>query len=153
MKTSYFIKHFTGTFLFLLILFIGAGRLYYWQGLIYVIISLFMFLLSYTILRIDAELLNERSKPGKGTKKWDKLLLGLCFPAAIATYLIAGLDSGRYHWSPSFHWSINMLGIMLIILGQLIFLIAQKQYIFFQVQSAFKLKENIQFVRQDFIRL
>jgi protein-S-isoprenylcysteine O-methyltransferase Ste14 len=131
MKTSYYIKHFTGTFLFFLILFISAGRLGYWQGLIYVIISLIMFLLSYTVLRIDSELLNERSKPGEGAKKWDRLLLGLSFPAAIATYIIAGLDSGRYHWSPNFHWSIYLLGSILVVLGQLIFLIAQKQNRFF----------------------
>jgi protein-S-isoprenylcysteine O-methyltransferase Ste14 len=131
MKTSYFIKHFFGTFLFFLILFISAGRLVYWQGLIYVMISFVMLVLSYTILRIDSELLNERSKPGEGAKKWDKLLLGLSFPPAIFTYLIAGLDSGRYHWSPNFHWSIYLLGSILVIFGQLIFLIAQKQNRFF----------------------
>jgi protein-S-isoprenylcysteine O-methyltransferase Ste14 len=131
MKTSYFIKHVTGTFIFFLIMFISAGRLNYWQGLIYMIIGLIMFLLSYTVLRIDSELLTERSKPGEGTKKWDKLLLGLSFPAAIATYIIAGLDSGRYHWSPNFHFSICLLGIILTILGQLLFLIAQKQNNFF----------------------
>ena len=46
-------------------------------------------------------------------------------------YIIAGLDSGRYHWSPDFHWSIYLLGIILTVLGQLIFLIAQKQNKFF----------------------
>ena len=131
MKTSYIIKHFVGTFIFFLVLFISAGKIYYWQGLIYVFIGLIMATLSYTVLKLDSDLLNERSKPGEGTKKWDKLLLGLCFQAAIATYIIAGLDSGRYHWSPSFHWSIYLLGIILIILGQLIFLIAQKQNKFF----------------------
>jgi len=131
MKTSYFIKHFIGTLIFLLFLFIGAGRLVYWQGLIYVIISFIMLILSYTILRIDPELLKERSKPGEGTKKWDKLLLGLSFPAAIATYIIAGLDSGCYHWSPNFNWSLYLLGSILVISGQLVFLIAQKQNRFF----------------------
>jgi hypothetical protein len=70
MKTSYIIKHFVGTFLFFLILFISAGKLDYWQALIYVIIGLLMAILNYTVLRIDPELLKERSQPGKGTKKW-----------------------------------------------------------------------------------
>jgi protein-S-isoprenylcysteine O-methyltransferase Ste14 len=131
MKTSYFIKHLIGTLLFFLILFISAGRLNYWQGLIYVIIGLIMFLLNYTVLKIDSELFNERSKPGEGTKKWDKLLLGLSFLITITMYIIAGLDSGRYHWSPNFHWSLYLFGIILTILGQLLFLIAQKQNKFF----------------------
>ncbi len=131
MKTSYVIKHFIGTFLFFTIIFISAGRIDYWQGLIYVIIGLIMCLLNYTVLRIDSELLTERSKPGEGTKKWDKTILGLSFLVTISMYITAGLDSGRYHWSPDFHWSICLLGISLTILGQLLFLIAQKQNKFF----------------------
>ena len=79
MKANYIIKQFAGTFLFFLILFISAGRFNYWQGWIYVMIGLIMFSLNYTILRSDTELLQERSKPGEGTKKWDKLILGLSF--------------------------------------------------------------------------
>ena len=131
MKTNYFIKHFTGTFLFFTTLFISAGRINYWQGWIYVIIGLIMSLLNYTVLRIDPELLKERSKPGEGTKNWDKTILGLSFLITISMYITAGLDSGRYHWSPDFHWSIYLLGIILTISGQLLFLIAQKQNKFF----------------------
>jgi len=90
-----------------------------------------MFLLNYTILRIDSELLIERSKPGEGTKKWDKTILGLSLLVTIAMYITAGLDSGRYHWSPDFHWSLYVVGIILTISGQLLFLIAQKQNKFF----------------------
>ena len=131
MKTSYLIKHFIGTFIFFSILFISAGRIDYWQGVIYVTIGLIMVLLNHTVLRIDAELLNERSKPGEGAKKWDKIILGLSFLITISMFITAGLDSGRYHWSPDFHWSICLLGIILTISGQLLFLIAQKQNKFF----------------------
>ncbi len=132
MRTSqYIIKHLAGTLIFFLILFISAGHIDYWQGWIYVIIGLAMFIVSYTILRIDTELLNERSKPGEGTKKWDKLLLGLSFLITIIMFITAGLDSGRYHWSSDLHWSLYMLGIIITIIGQLLFLIAQKQNNFF----------------------
>lgn len=131
MKTSYLIKLFVGTFLFFAILFISAGRIDYWQGLIYVIIGLIMFVFQYTVLRIDSDLLVERSKPGEGTKKWDKTILGLSFLVTISMYIVAGLDSGRYHWSPQFHWSLCLLGIILTASGQLLFLIAQKQNKFF----------------------
>ena len=131
MKLNYLIKPLIGTFVFFAIIFISAGRLDYWQGLTYVIIGLIMFLLNFTVLRIDTDLLKERSKPGEGAKKWDKLILGLSLLVTISMYITAGLDSGRYHLSPDFHWSIYLLGITLTILGQILFLIAQKQNKFF----------------------
>jgi hypothetical protein len=62
-----------------------------------------MLLLNYTVLRIDPELLKERSKPGGNIKKWDRTILGLSFLVTISMYVVAGLDSGGYHWSPDFH--------------------------------------------------
>jgi protein-S-isoprenylcysteine O-methyltransferase Ste14 len=131
MKTSYILKHFVGTFIFFLILFLSAGKIGYWQGLVYVIIGFFMSVLHYSVLKPDSELLRERAKPGEGAKSWDKLILGLSFLSTIAMYVIAGLDSGRYGWSPDFHWSICIIGICLTIAGQLLFMIAQKQNNFF----------------------
>lgn len=87
--------------------------------------------LNYTVLKPDSELLTERTKPGEGSKKWDKVLLGLFFLITITMYIIAGLDSGRYHWSPNFHWSLSLTGIFLTASGQLLFLLAQKQNKFF----------------------
>jgi protein-S-isoprenylcysteine O-methyltransferase Ste14 len=131
MKKSYIIKHFAGTFIFFLVIFFCAGRLYYWQGLVYVLIGLIMAILSYTVLRPDSGLLKERAKPGEGVKKWDKVLLGLSFIVTIAMYAIAGFDSGRYSWSPTFHRSLFLSGILFTVTGQLLFLFAQKQNKFF----------------------
>ena len=131
MKANYLIKQFLGAFIFFAIIFICAGRIDYWQGLLYVSIGLIMFILNYTVLRIDSELLKERSKPGKNTKKWDKTILGLSLLTTISMYMIAGLDSGRFQWSPDFHWSLYLIGIILTAAGQLLFLIAQKQNRFF----------------------
>jgi len=96
-----------------------------------VVIGVIMSVLNYTVLQIDTELLEERSKPGEGTKPWDKAILGLSFLVTISMYVTAGLDSGRYHWSPDFHWSLCALGVLLTVTGQLLFLIAQKQNKFF----------------------
>jgi len=131
MKSSYIIKHFVGTFVFFTIPFISAGRLDYWQAWIYVIIGLIMGLLNYTVLSIDPELLNERSKPGEGTKSWDKIILLLSFIVTLTMYAVAGLDSGRFHWSPDFNWVFYVAGIILTAAGQLLFLFAQKQNKFF----------------------
>lgn len=131
MKASYIIKHMVGSLVFFSILFISAGHLDYWPGIIYVAIGLVMVVLNYTVLRIDPELLKERARPAKDTKKWDRAILGLSFLATLAMYIVAGLDSGRYHWSPDFPFSLMVAGILLTASGQLLFLIAQRQNKFF----------------------
>jgi protein-S-isoprenylcysteine O-methyltransferase Ste14 len=131
MKTNLFIKQAFGTLLFFSIIFVSAGRLIYWQGLTYVIIGFFMMIMNFTVFKIDPELAKERGKPGEGTKSWDKLILGLSFLITLIIYVVVGLDSGRFHWSPKFHWSLFLAGIIFTIAGQLLFLIAQKQNKFF----------------------
>jgi protein-S-isoprenylcysteine O-methyltransferase Ste14 len=131
MKTSYIIKHFAGSLFFFLIIFISAGKIDYWPGIFYVILGLTMATLNYTLLKPDSELLTERSKPGEGSKRWDKQILGLSFLSTIAMYIVAGLDSGRYHWSPDFHWSLSLSGGLLTAAGQFLFILAQKQNKFF----------------------
>lgn len=131
MKTSLFVKQAVGTLIFFSVIFFSAGRLNYTQGLVYVIIGLIMFILSSTVFRLDPDLAEERSKPGEGTKKWDKMILGFSFLSTILTYVIAGLDSGRFHWSPEFPRVLFFAGIILTVTGQLLFLIAQKQNRFF----------------------
>ena len=131
MKSGYIIKHFAGSIFFFLIIFISAGRIDYWQGLIYVSIGIIMSTLNYTFLKPDSELLAERGKPGEGAKKWDKTILLLSLIMTVAMYTLAGLDSGRYHWSPDFHLSLILTGILLTASGQFLFLLAQKQNRFF----------------------
>ena len=131
MKAPYWIKQVIGTGIFFSILFLSAGRIGYWQGWIYVAIGFVMVILSYTVLQIDPELSKERSKLGENTKHWDKTILGLSFLVTVSMYIVAGLDSGRYHWSPDFHIGLYILGIILTASGQLLFLVAQKQNKFF----------------------
>ncbi|HBN06852.1 MAG TPA: isoprenylcysteine carboxyl methyltransferase [Bacteroidales bacterium] len=148
MKSSLIIKNLLGTLFFFAIIFVSAGRLDYWQGWIYAAIGLIMLLLNFTTLRISPELMEERNKPGENTKKWDKLILGISFLMTIIMYILAGLDSGRYHLSIDFHWSLYIIGILLTTLGQLLFLIAQKQNKFFSSTVRIQ-KERSHTVCQD----
>lgn len=131
MKTSYVIKHFAGSILFFAIIFVSAGKINYWQGIVYVIIGLIMATAGYTVLKPGSDLLAERAKPREGTKNWDKALLLSAFLVTISMYILAGLDSGRNHWSPAFHWSLILIGAILTATGQFLFLLAQKQNKFF----------------------
>jgi protein-S-isoprenylcysteine O-methyltransferase Ste14 len=132
MKTiQLLIKSLIGTLFFLLILFISAGRINYWQGWLYASICIISVLLNSFALKNKDELAAERSEVKSGTKSWDKIILGLSAVTLIIAYIVAGLDSGRFQWSPRFHWGINAIGAILILLGEVIFLIAQKQNNFF----------------------
>jgi protein-S-isoprenylcysteine O-methyltransferase Ste14 len=126
-----FIKSLIGTLFFLLILFISAGRINYWQGGFYAIICIVSVLLNSFALKNKEELAAERAELKSGTKSWDKIILGLSAATLMITYIVSGLDSGRFQWSPKFHLGINAIGAILILLGEVIFLMAQKQNKFF----------------------
>jgi protein-S-isoprenylcysteine O-methyltransferase Ste14 len=125
------VKSLIGTLFFLLILFISAGRTNYWQGWLYVSINIISVLLNSLLITRNNELAEERSTVKADAKLWDRKILGLSAIILIITYIVAGLDSGRFHWSPVFHWSIHAIGIVLILWGEVIFLTAQKQNKFF----------------------
>ena len=93
-------------------------------------------LVNYLLIAKNTELAEERSTVKEGTKSWDKKILGLSAVTLIITYIVAGLDSGRFQWSPGFHWSINAVGTFLILLGEVIFLTAQKQNKFFSTDKS-----------------
>ena len=126
-----FIKSLIGTLFFLIVLFISAGRINYWQGWLYASVSIISVFLNSLLLVNNRELAEERAAVKADTKSWDKKILGLSALVLIITYIIAGLDSGRFHWSPEFHWSINTVGLLLIMCGEVIFLAAQRQNKFF----------------------
>lgn len=132
MKTvQLLIKSLIGTLFFLLILFISAGRINYWQGWLYAIINILSLLLNSLALTNKDELAAERSEIKSGTKSWDKIILSLSAVTLIITYIVAGLDSGRFQWSPGFHWGINATGAILILSGEVIFLMSLMENKFF----------------------
>lgn len=131
MRHNYFIKSLIGALVFFSLIFVSAGRLDYMPGILYTSIGIIMLIVGNTWLKLDDDLLAERARPGANTKSWDKQILILSLLATLAMYIVAGLDSGRFGWSPAPHWSITLIGAILTITGQLLFLIAQKQNRFF----------------------
>jgi protein-S-isoprenylcysteine O-methyltransferase Ste14 len=121
----------TTTSFFLAVLLISAGRLNYWQAWVYGGMSLLMNVATLLILRQEPGLARERSKPGAGTKAWDKKLLGLGLMLTLAILVIAGLDSGRNHWIPHLSWKWSIFGMVLNCAGMTLFLLALKENRFF----------------------
>ncbi|HTX87426.1 MAG TPA: isoprenylcysteine carboxylmethyltransferase family protein [Bacteroidales bacterium] len=125
------IKSLIGTLFFLLILFLSAGRLNYWQGWVFASICIISTLLnSLTLLKRD-ELAEERSTVKAGTKSWDKKITAISAVLLILLYAVAGLDSGRFLWTGNFPPAIYALGAILIVTGEVVFLTAQHQNKFF----------------------
>jgi protein-S-isoprenylcysteine O-methyltransferase Ste14 len=131
MKVKFLIKALITTLIFSSILFLCAGKINYKQGWIFLITNLITALMNFRAIRNDTELMTERSKIGQGAKSWDKLILTLSALTYLTGIVVAGFDSGRFQWSPDFHWSIYVSGIALSITGQLIFLKARKENKFF----------------------
>lgn len=126
-----FLKSLGGTIIFLSLLFISAGRINYWQGWLYATVNLILVVINSFALINNNELAEERSKSGIGAKTWDKMIIGFSAITLVIVYVVAGLDSGRYHWSPKLHWSLHLLGIVLLMSGEVFFFFAQRQNKFF----------------------
>lgn len=131
MKRRLLLTSLITTLIFTAILLLAAGRLNYVQAWLYLGTGIITSCMTYFATRNNEELMKERSKVGEGSKGWDKLILGISTFTFIIFLVIAGLDSGRYGWSPKMHWSIYAGGIALIIAGQVLFLKAKKENTFF----------------------
>jgi protein-S-isoprenylcysteine O-methyltransferase Ste14 len=131
MKTKFLIKALLTSLFFTMILFISAWKINYWQGFVFLGTNLITGFMNFWTIRNDVELMTERSKVGEGAKSWDKIILGVSGVTYLLSVIIAGLDLGRFNWSPDFHWSICFIGFILTIIGQLIFLTARKENKYF----------------------
>jgi protein-S-isoprenylcysteine O-methyltransferase Ste14 len=131
MKIKFLLKTIITILSFSAILFLSAWKIVYLQGFIFLGTNLITGLMNFWTIRNDSELMTERSEVGKGAKSWDKVILGASGLVYLISVVVAGLDSGRFQWSPEFHWTIYVAGVVLMIIGQVIFLIARKENKYF----------------------
>ncbi|MHC4339609.1 MAG: methyltransferase family protein [Planctomycetota bacterium] len=61
------------------------------------------------VRRRQPGLLSRRSRPGRGTKVWDKAWLSVFALLYLAIMVVGALDSGRFGWSsvPSWLWGVG----------------------------------------------
>ena len=77
------------------------------------------------------DLIEERAKPGPGTKWWDKIFLALYLPMYLGVYLIACLDAGRFGWSPPLPIAVYILGYLVLFLAHYLVMWAMWTNMFF----------------------
>lgn len=101
------------------ILFASAGRTDWYIA--WVFLGTYFAIIVIGISYIDPDLTEVRSHIGPGAKKWGIFLASLAvvflFPAIL---FVAGLDAGRYHWSPVFALWIQLLFLLGFVMGSAI---------------------------------
>jgi protein-S-isoprenylcysteine O-methyltransferase Ste14 len=113
------------------IVFVTAGTFDYWQGILYTALTLTMIVVSDLSIRKNKELINERLKPGAGTKSWDRIYLRLSTLFFFAAIILACLDGGRFKWSPVLPTPVYIVSIIVYVIGNLIFVWAKTTNKFF----------------------
>ena len=71
------------------------------------------FLLAFGIVmsRKDPDLLRERRRAGKGAKTWDRVLMAIYGVLFFGTWIVAGVDVGRFHWSDTVPLGLQIVGL------------------------------------------
>ena len=104
-------------FLFLAAILLGsAGRVDWPMAWAYLGVYLAFIIVAF--LAVDPELIQERSHMKAGVKRWDVLLASLSFVwFSPLTLLVAGLDAGRFKWSPSFPAAVQPSALVVFAAG------------------------------------
>ncbi|MGI9534164.1 MAG: methyltransferase family protein [Thermodesulfobacteriota bacterium] len=111
------------TFLCLgVLIFLSVGTINWVNGWIFIITFFITVCINFIVLiKINPEVIEERSRLPKETKKWDLILMSAGSVFIIAPLVVAGLDE-RYNWSALYSKWWIFLGIIMFITGDFIIL-------------------------------
>ncbi|MGC8771007.1 MAG: methyltransferase family protein [Brevinematia bacterium] len=114
-------------FLFVLI-FLPAWNIFYWQGWVYISLSIFISIISLIVLWNRESLLEKRMKPEGGLKKlqnWDKKYFFVSSFFGYAAIIFSILDV-RFKWGPEVSFPLYFVAIFCYLLGQFFSIWARK---------------------------
>jgi protein-S-isoprenylcysteine O-methyltransferase Ste14 len=100
-----------------------AGRADWWQGWIYVLLTmLYAFVSRYILFRTNPTLIAERARftESEGIKGWDKwIVLIVAIVGPLVAMTVAGLDK-RYGWSPEIALALQIVAFVVFSLGYML---------------------------------
>lgn len=104
-------------FVFLVVVLFGsAGRIDWLMG--WAFLGAYVAFMVMGFLLFDPELIRERSHIGAGAKRWDVALASFSFiwlfPLAL---IVAGLDAGRFGWSPPLPAVLEILALVVFVIA------------------------------------
>ncbi len=130
-RTRAVVSSYIGVLVIAAFVFLGAWKVIYWQGLLYVALALIGTTLNHALVRADSDITAERASEARAGEDWDKKLLGASFIVTLATFLVAGMDSGRFGWSGRVPMGVTLAGVVLMLAGQVVFAVAKRENRFF----------------------
>jgi protein-S-isoprenylcysteine O-methyltransferase Ste14 len=102
------------------LLFGAAGRINWLRGWVYIAIYVTSLVVGeIAVARKNPDLLRERSKRQKGTKSFDRIILGLVGVTFLAFPIVVGFDVVRFGWTHVGWWALGA-GLPLYIAGQVL---------------------------------
>ena len=102
----------------MVLIFAGAGRLNWNLGWIFVTAWIIPKLAFLVFLRLfDPDLLVERATRHKNTQRYDRIILPIYFLFAFGTFIVAGLDGGRFRWSGELPIALIVAAYIIYLLG------------------------------------
>jgi protein-S-isoprenylcysteine O-methyltransferase Ste14 len=87
--------------------------------------------LSHILVPAGSTITVDRAREAPSGRDWDKRLLGAYFLVNIVTFVIAGMDSGRFRWTGDVPAGVTVAGAVLMLLGQVLFALAKRENAFF----------------------
>jgi protein-S-isoprenylcysteine O-methyltransferase Ste14 len=130
-KAKAIIASYVGVLVYASLVFLGAWKLQYWQGILYVVLALVGVTLSHILVPAGSEITANRAREAKAGQGWDRRLLAASFLVNAVTFVVAGLDSGRFGWSGSVPLAVTIAGAAVMLAGQIVFAVARRENEFF----------------------
>ncbi len=119
-----------GVVVLAMVIFLAAGRLLFWQGLLYLALAVLGTTLSHLLAPSAVETAEQRAKGAEQGEAWDKRLLRVFFLNSTVMFVVAGLDAGRFGWSAAMPLAVTIAGAAAMVAGQLLFALARRQNAF-----------------------
>ena len=135
-KSRVILTSYVGVLAYSAFIFLGAWRILYWQGLLYVCVALAGLTLNHLLVRKESDITVERASRVGAGESWDKRILGAFFLVNVLAFVTAGLDSGRFGWSGEVPLPVTWGGVALMVAGQLLFALAKRENDFFSSTAA-----------------
>jgi protein-S-isoprenylcysteine O-methyltransferase Ste14 len=130
-KARAIIASYVGVLLYAGFVFLGAWKIAYWQGLLYVVLALVGTTLNHILVPVGSTVTADRAREAKAGRDWDRRLLGAYFLVNVVTFVTAGLDSGRFGWTGDVPVGVTVAGAALMLAGQVLFAVAKRENAFF----------------------
>ncbi len=115
MNFSLILRGSTGILFLIALLLIVAGRLDYWQAWLFGCICFLVVIGISFFFGKNFKEIQDRMKSGPGTKWWDILFWMIYGPMNLAIPIMAGLDAGRFHWSPGYSFYLYFIAYLFFI--------------------------------------